>query len=88
MPRGDYKKGESARLGRQIYVEKIRPLMTEDDIGAFVAIDVDTGDYEVDGDVAVALRRLRNRRPNSAVTAQRVGYRTPFSMVPRKPDDD
>ena len=87
MPRGDYKKGEAAHLGREIYVKSIKPLMTEEDIGKFVAIDVDTGDYEMDIRVAEALHRLRKRHPGSALTAQRVGYRTPFSLIPRSPDD-
>ena len=87
MPRGDYKQGEVYDLGRAIYVKQIKPLMSERDIGKFVAIDVDTGDYETDVQVSEALTRLRERRPDSALTAQRVGYRTPFSFVPRRPDD-
>ena len=87
MPRGDYKRGEAADLGRAIYIKRIKPLMTEEDIGKFVAIDVDTGDYEMDVQVSEALHRLKVRHPDSALTAQRVGYRTPFSFVPRKPDD-
>lgn len=87
MPRGDYKKGEAANLGRAIYIKHIKPLMREGDIGKFVAIDVDTGDYEIDIEVSEALNRLKVRNPDSALTAQRVGYRAPFSFVPRKPDD-
>ena len=87
MPRGDYKRGEAADLGRAIYIKKIKPLMTEEDIGMYVAIDVDTEDYEMDVRVADALHRLRKRHPDSALTAQRVGFRTPFSLVPRSPDD-
>ena len=87
MPRGDYKRGEAADLGRAIYIKKIKPLMSEEDIGKFVAIDVDTEDYEVDIQVSEALNRLKKRNPDSALTAQRIGYRTPFSFVRRKPDD-
>lgn len=87
MPRGDYKRGEAADLGRAIYIKKIKPQMSEEDIGKFVAIDVDTEDYEVGIQVSEALNRLKARRPDSALTAQRVGYRTPFSFVRRKPDD-
>ena len=87
MPRGDYKRGEAADLGRAIYIKHIKPLMTEADIGKFVAIDVDTGEYEMDIRVAEALHQLRVRNPDHALTAQRVGYSTPFSFVPRSPDD-
>ncbi len=87
MPRGDYRRGEAADLGRAIYIKHIKPLMSEEDIGKYVAIDVDTGDYEMDIRVSEALHRLRVRHPDHALTAQRVGYRTPFSLVPRSPDD-
>ena len=87
MPRGDYKPGEAADLGRAIYIKHIKPLMTEEDIGIYVAIDVDTGEYEMDIRVAEALHRLRVRHPDHALTAQRVGFSTPFSLVPRSPDD-
>ena len=87
MARGDYQRGEAADLGRAIYIKKIKPLMKEEDIGKFVAIDVDTEDYEIDIQVSEALNRLKVRNPDSALTAQRIGYRTPFSFVPRRPDD-
>ena len=87
MPIGDYKKGESSRLGREFYVKHIRPLLTEEDIGKFVAIELDSGDYEVDMQIGEAMHRLRVRHPDGVLTGQRVGYRTPFSFVPRRPDD-
>ena len=87
MPRGDYKRGDAADLGRAIYIKHIRPLMTEEDIGKFVAIDVDTGDYEVGWDIGETMHQLRIRHPDGALTGQKVGYKTPFSFVPRKPDD-
>lgn len=82
-----YQLGEVAQLGREIYLKNIKPAMKEEDVGLFVAIDVINGDYEMDHDVSAALIRLRKRRPDSHYTAQRVGYRTPFSFVPRKPND-
>ena len=87
MPRGDYKRGEAADLGRAIYIKKIKPQMSEEDIGKFVAIDVDTEDYEVGMDIGETIHTLRLRKPNGVLTGQRVGYRTPFSLVPRRPDD-
>ncbi|MDE2778155.1 MAG: hypothetical protein OXI91_00555 [Chloroflexota bacterium] len=87
MPKRDYERGEAYKLGRAIYVKHIKPQMTEKDIGNFVAIDVDSGDYEMDVRFADALVRLRIRRPQAVTYAQRIGYLTPFSFVPRKPDD-
>ena len=87
MPKGDYKSGEAADPGRAICIQHIRHFMTEDDIGKFIANDVDTGAYEVDTQISEALHRLKVRHPDYALTAQRVGYRTPFGFVPRRPDD-
>ena len=78
MPCKQYQRGDVAKLGREIYLKRIKPMIKEEDIGMFVAIDVSSGDYEIDRDVSEALLRLRTRRPESHVTAQRVGYRTPF----------
>ena len=59
---------------KKIYQEKIRPLMTEDDIGKFVSIDVNSGEYEIDEDASEARKRLRQRRPDSLRFGMRVGY--------------
>ena len=78
MPKREYKKGEVIRLSKVIYGERIRHKMTEEDFGLFVAIEVESGDYETDWRIADALHRLRERNPDGAITAQRVGYSTPL----------
>ena len=89
MPRGDYKRGEAAHLGREIYLKDIKPLMHKEDIGKFVAIDVESDDYEIDDEVIEALHRLKDRHPDAVTTAQRVGYRAPFSIgYPQRPTLD
>ena len=52
---------EIAAQGKKIYREKIRPLMTESDIGKYVIIDVYSGDYEIDEWRVEADLRLRAR---------------------------
>ena len=59
---------------RKIYQEKIRPLMTEDDIGKFVIVDVNSGEYELDEEAWAASHRLRQRLPDSLRFGMRVGY--------------
>ena len=89
MPYADYQRGEVAALGREIYLKQIKHLMKPEDIGQFVAIDVESGDYEMDIRVAEALHRLRQRRPDAVTTAERVGYRAPFSIgFPQRPEVD
>ena len=74
------RRGEVIRLSKVIYGERIRHKMTEEDFGLFVAIEVESGDYETDWRISDALHRLRERNPDGAITAQRVGYSTPLSM--------
>src|SRR5438105_3277073 len=41
---------ELAGLGGAIFDQRVRPSLRPDDNGKFVAIDVDSGDYEIDAD--------------------------------------
>ena len=89
MPNKDYQRGEVAALGREIYLKQIKRLMKNADKGKLVVIDVESGDYEMDVEHIEALHRLQKRRPNAVTAAQRVGYRTPYSMGGTlRPDDD
>ena len=51
-----YKPGEVAIRGEAIYRERIQQLVGTVEKGSFVAIDVETGDYEIDAGDAVATR--------------------------------
>ena len=63
-----------AIAGKQIYQDQIRPLMTEADIGKFVIVDVNSGEYEIDESAVKASKRLRQRMPDSLRFGMRVGY--------------
>ena len=76
-----YSSGEITALGEAIYKEKIRSRVDSVEKGKFVVIDVETGDYEIDGDDAVATRRLLKRRPDEVTYGVRVGYRAAYSFV-------
>lgn len=65
---------EIADLGEKIYREKIRPLLTEADIGKFVHIDVNSGDYEIDDDDISGDIKLHKRKPNALCYGLRAGY--------------
>ena len=64
---------ELALLGTGRYARDIRPTLRPEDDGKFVALDVDTGDYEIDEDDYAALMRLRARRPTGDLWLERVG---------------
>ena len=57
---------ELARLGTEVFVTRIRPTLRPEDDGKFVAIDVATGDYELDSGDYAAVTRLRGRSSASA----------------------
>ena len=65
---------EMAALGEKIYQEKIRPTLNESDIGKFVHIDVNTGEYEIDDDDIQGEIILLARVPNARIHGIRIGY--------------
>ena len=65
---------EIADLGEKIYRERIRPMLTEADIGNLVVIDVNSGEYEIDENDAAASHRLHERLPDAFGYCIRVGY--------------
>lgn len=71
---------ELARLGGQILDQQVRPALQPADNGKFVAIDVETGDYEIDEDDYTAVARLRSRKPAADVWLMRAGYPTTYRM--------
>ena len=71
---------ELARLGDAIYDQQIRPTLRPEDHGKFVAIDVDTGEYEMDEDDYTALMRLRTRIPEADTWLMCAGYPTTYRI--------
>ena len=70
-----YPKEEFALRGTAIYDRDIQPLLKLKDKGKFVAIDIETGSYEIDEDEMTACRQLRSRIPDSQTWLVRVGFR-------------
>jgi hypothetical protein len=67
---------ELARLGGEIYDRQVRPALRPEDDGKFVALDVETGDYEIDEDDYTAVARLQARKPAADIWLMRAGYPT------------
>ena len=65
---------ERAALAETLYRERIRPTLTDADIGRFIIIDVNSGEYEIDDDDAQASYRLHRRLPDAFGYGIRVGY--------------
>lgn len=64
--------------GLKIYQEKLQMRLEVDFYGQFVAIDVESEDYEIAHEAASATDRLWKRRPNAQVLVERIGYPAAF----------
>ena len=71
---------ELGRLGDAIYDQQIRPTRRPEDRGKFVAVDVDTGEYEMDEDDYTAVMRLRARIPAADMWLMCAGYPTTYRI--------
>ena len=56
-----YSKKEFARRGDALVASKVRPNLKPADADKFVAIDIETGEYELDENEMKAADRLRKR---------------------------
>lgn len=70
-----YSKEEFARRGDAIYETDVRPYLKPEDDGKFVAIDIESGMYEIEEDELEAGDRLRARVPEAQIWIVRVGSR-------------
>jgi len=74
MPNTKHTLDELAALGGEIFDRKVRPMLRPEDEGKFVAIDVESGDFEIDEDDYAVISRLRSRKPAAEVWLMRAGY--------------
>ncbi len=71
---------ELARLGSEAFDRHVRPTLRPEDDGKFVAIDIGTGNHEIDEDDYAAVTRLRARCPSAEVWLGRVGQPAAYRM--------
>ena len=69
-----YPKEEFGRRGDTIYEQKSRPHLKPRDKGKYVAIDIETGEYEISKSELAARHRLRARIPDAQVYGVRVEW--------------
>ena len=70
-----YSKDEAARRGDEIYDRDVRANVEPERNGQVVAIDLDTGAWEVDPDEMTAAHRLEAHHPAAQIWVVRVGSR-------------
>ena len=78
-----YSKEEFARRGSEIYERQVRPKVEEGNKGKIVAIDIETGAFEVSEDTLTASDRLLARYPEAQIWFVRIGHRGVHRFGPR-----
>jgi len=78
-----YGKEEFALRGNKIYQESVRPVVEGGNSGRIVAIDIESGAYEIDDDVLAATSRLYSRCPSAQPWVVRIGYPAVHRFGPR-----
>jgi hypothetical protein len=71
-----YSKEEFAKRGDEIYERDIRPIVEKGNEGKYVAIDIESGEYEMDADEIAASDRLLARKPNAQIWLVQIGAPT------------
>lgn len=69
---------EIGKLGSEIYERQLRSKLASIAFDQFVAIDVESAEYEVADEAHLASELLRNRLPNAQIFIARVGHRAAF----------
>lgn len=79
MPQPRFDRNEFSRRGHELY-EQIGPQVEEGNRGKVVAIDIETGAFEVAPDTLNASRQLRARRPDAQAWCVRIGSQEFFRL--------
>jgi CRISPR/Cas system CMR-associated protein Cmr1 (group 7 of RAMP superfamily) len=78
-----YSKEELAQRGQALYDSSIRQQVEAGNEGKIVAIDIETGDFEVDETIIAATDRLFERNPDAQPWGIRIGHRAVYHFGSR-----
>ncbi len=70
-----YSREEFARRGDEIYESQVKSEVEEGNHGKIVAIDIETGAFEVADEILTATDRLFERLPDAQPWIVRIGHR-------------
>lgn len=80
-----YSKEEFARRGQEIYDTQIRSQVEAEHEGKIVAIDIDSGAFEIADRSLTAAKQLLLRYPDAQIFGVRVGHRAVHRFGYRAP---
>ena len=63
-----------AQRGRAVYEQKLRALLEPAEIGCYLVLNVETGEYELGNDALTPSEAMCQRFPGTLFYAMRVGY--------------
>jgi hypothetical protein len=66
---------EIGTRGRDIYELRLRSQLEPDNIGKYLVIDIETGEYEIDDDGEASSLRARKKNPDGVRYGMRIGHR-------------
>ena len=75
-----YDREEFARRGQAAYEGTIRAQLVPEDAGKFVAIDIESGAFELDRDDFAATERLLARIPDAQIWLVRAGQPAAYRL--------
>jgi hypothetical protein len=78
-----YSKEEFAQRGQTLYESSIQQQVAAGNEGKIVAIDIETGDFEVDETVMGATDRLFERQPDAQPWTIRIGHNAVYHFGSR-----
>jgi hypothetical protein len=81
MPHPRYSSDEVVRQGKALYERQLRTQVEPGNIGKFLVIDIETGEYEIDRDEVVALKQVKAKRPDAPLYMLRIGYRAAYHSL-------
>jgi hypothetical protein len=70
-----HSKEEFARRGNEIYESQVRPQVEQGNHGKIVAIDIETGAFELAKDSLTASDQLLDQYPEAQIWFVRIGHR-------------
>jgi hypothetical protein len=74
MPHPRFTNEEIGQRGEELYQQKIRSQVEPGNKGKYLAIDIETGDYEIGDHYSDIAHRLHAKHPGAAVYVMRIGF--------------
>lgn len=65
---------EIVQRGKKLYDDKIKSDVEQGNVGRFLVVDVESGDYEIDDEDVKASLRLLDRHPGAPIYGLRIGF--------------